>query len=165
MTQLLLNTMNEEVVTKIARLSYEMQRHARVETGDNSMPPWDKADKKAAQDSVRNLINTNFPVADTEDEVEKFLAWVHRSTVRSILALWSGSSNMGPQITPLPYEPAINWDPQPTPKPDTPAEPQEDVTIIDDSDDEVDPTPGTEEPASTEEKSEESSKPKRAKKR
>jgi hypothetical protein len=176
MVQLLLNSVNDEAITSIARICHEMNRHLCVHLGDKSQAPWKDTPaeiKKSAINGVRFALSNNFPTPeamhenwvkekladgwkygeeksihnkthpcivpyDELPEEQQFKDWLFRSTILSMLTLWSGSPQMGPQIPPLPYEP----EPEPEPEPETETETEtetnrDDVDVVDDSSEEV----------------------------
>ena len=143
--QLLLNTMNAEVVTKLAAICYEMSRHMLVSTGDTSNAPWKditRDDRREWQKVVQDLLDGNFVVEQPSTDMSKDEEMAHqqmmliRTTVLSVLSIWSGDPHMGPQIPPLPYVPPRDPEPEPEPKPKPKPKSEDDVTVVDDEEEE-----------------------------
>lgn len=159
--QLLLNAINDEAIVKMARVSYEAFRHAAVLQEDYTNPPWmdlSHPQRKEWINKVRAQLHQNFPKPDDGDA----MGWLHRTVVLSMLSLWSGSPQMGPQVPPLPYE-----KPEPEPEPEAakedpkPKKREQDGHVDVSSEDEVDEETGgessTEDAGGAEETSDESS--------
>lgn len=69
--QLLLNAINSEVITVIAKILHEANRHVCVTADDHSQPPWDKApdwQKRSAIAGVRFALDNNFPSPEAMHE-------------------------------------------------------------------------------------------------
>jgi len=137
--QLLLNAINAEAIEKLAAICHESVRHAAVADEDFSNPPWkDLSDngKREVVAVVRHHMDNGFPTA--EDDSRK---WMFRTTLLSVLSIWSGAPQMGPQINPLKYvkpepEPPAEVEPEPEPEPKEP-----DIEIKDEEEDEEELSP------------------------
>lgn len=155
MSQLLLNTINQDVLYRVAQIAYEQNRRLAVEQlEDNSVKPWklmNATEQKAVVDKVRYLMDNGFPTPKAfveamgaEDDQVAFFLQMFRACVMSILGTWSGSPQMGPQMPPLPYEPEPEPEPEPA-KEEPKQEPKPDpVEVVDGSDEEVNEEAGGE---------------------